>query len=219
MRHLAMLINAPMQSWGLGGGGLDTRTTAQYPTRSGIIGMLAAASGIFRDDESGLAQLNKLAIEVLVFRPGQVMTDLQTIGAAHVDKRKIPRTADGKKHRVAMTHRQFISGGCFGVILSGSDGIAKQVMDALHSPTWPIYLGRRSFPVTNATWESLATFGDIENARAHLTDASGLSAIMKVVELNGPKPGATVMQTWPVNFAAKKYSPVWVLAEKVPGSR
>ena len=50
---LALLLDAPMQSWGHASR-FERRTTALHPTRSGIFGLLAAALGINKhaDDEA-----------------------------------------------------------------------------------------------------------------------------------------------------------------------
>ena len=45
MRHLALYLRAPLQSWGASSKFGD-RGTIDAPTRSGLLGMIAAACGI-----------------------------------------------------------------------------------------------------------------------------------------------------------------------------
>ena len=45
MSTLLLRLAAPMQSWGISSK-FDRRTTNMEPTRSGVIGMLAAAMGV-----------------------------------------------------------------------------------------------------------------------------------------------------------------------------
>jgi CRISPR system Cascade subunit CasD len=57
---LALLLDGPMQSWGYSSR-FDRRTTALHPTRSGIIGLLAAALGINKYGSDEGKQLARLA--------------------------------------------------------------------------------------------------------------------------------------------------------------
>ena len=51
---LALLLDGPMQSWGHASR-FERRTTALHPTRSGVLGLIAAALGIDKHapDEGG----------------------------------------------------------------------------------------------------------------------------------------------------------------------
>jgi len=55
MSTLLLKLAAPMQSWGLASK-FDTRDTAREPTKSGVIGLLAAALGINRDNNEELTR-------------------------------------------------------------------------------------------------------------------------------------------------------------------
>ena len=63
MSTLLLRLAAPLQSWGLESK-FDTRQTGREPTKSGIVGLLACALGIARDDQAALAELNALAIAI-----------------------------------------------------------------------------------------------------------------------------------------------------------
>ncbi len=177
------------------------------------MGIIGAACGIRRDDVTGLAKLNELAIDVMVYRPGTVETDLQTIGARHNDIRRVPITANKKKHRVAKTFRQYLAGAVFGVILSGEDALVKTVHQAILDPVWPFFIGRKSYPATIGLLASLKMFDDMAGTRLHLDALSGMPAQTIVRELDGPVPGATMMQTRPLNFSLREFAPVWLIAE------
>lgn len=43
--YLALLLDAPLQSWGFASR-FERRTTALHPTKSGIIGLICAAMGL-----------------------------------------------------------------------------------------------------------------------------------------------------------------------------
>ena len=63
MATLLLRLAAPLQSWGADSK-FETRKTNREPTKSGIIGLLAAALGLRRDDAAGLARLNGLHFAV-----------------------------------------------------------------------------------------------------------------------------------------------------------
>ena len=63
MATLLLRLAAPLQSWGADSK-FETRKTNREPTKSGVIGLLAAALGLRRDDAAGLARLNGLHFAV-----------------------------------------------------------------------------------------------------------------------------------------------------------
>ena len=56
---LALLLDGPLQSWG-NSSRFDRRTTALHPTRSGVIGLIAAAMGIDKHAPDEAEQLRRL---------------------------------------------------------------------------------------------------------------------------------------------------------------
>ena len=68
LRSLVLILHGPMQSWGGLATTEATRPTLVYPTRSAIIGLLAAAQGFARDHELGWAC--QLVVTVRADRPG-----------------------------------------------------------------------------------------------------------------------------------------------------
>lgn len=64
-----------MQSWGTRSR-FDHRETWPYPTKSGVVGLLAAALG--RDRAEDVSDLAALRMGVRVDKPGVLMVDYQT---------------------------------------------------------------------------------------------------------------------------------------------
>src|SRR5574337_252649 len=58
--HLALLLDAPMQSWGFESR-FQRRTTGLHPTKSGVIGMICAAMGLAKGSVEERAMLPMLA--------------------------------------------------------------------------------------------------------------------------------------------------------------
>ena len=80
MPTLLLRLAAPLQSWGANSK-FEIRTTEKMPTKSGVVGMLAAALGLGRDAD--LSALNALKFGVRADREGEDITDFHM---AHSEK-------------------------------------------------------------------------------------------------------------------------------------
>lgn len=137
MATLLLRLAAPLQSWGADSK-FETRKTNREPTKSGVLGLVAAALGLRRDDEEGLARLSKLRFGVRVEREGDLLVDFHT---AH--------RVDGKKETSWVTYRHYL---CDAVFLAGLESDDRawlgEIEAALRRPVYPPFLGRRSCPPT-----------------------------------------------------------------------
>lgn len=145
MTALILRLAGPLQSWGEHSA-FTTRDTQPFPTRSGLIGMFAAAKGYRRGAD--LTEFDDLEITVRIDRPGVMIRDFHTIGGG--DPHHSPRTADGKRRTpgkgTIVTHRYYLSDAAFTVAVAGPDDTIDQLAQALTRPWWQPYLGRRSCP-------------------------------------------------------------------------
>ena len=90
MATLLLRLAAPLQSWGADSK-FETRKTNREPTKSGVIGLLAAALGLRRDDAAGLARLNGLHFAVRADREGSLLwISTQPIGKRIGKKARLP---------------------------------------------------------------------------------------------------------------------------------
>ena len=78
MWTLLIRISGPMQSWGTHSR-FDHRYTDIAPTKSGIIGLLAAVQGRPRDAD--IADLSNLPMGVRIDRPGMLMSDFRRLAS------------------------------------------------------------------------------------------------------------------------------------------
>lgn len=132
MPVLLLRLAAPLQSWGVESK-FDTRRTLGYPTKSGVIGLVASAMG--RERTEPLDDLNELEIGIRVENEGRQIRDYHT--------------ADGEKDKKYITHRFYLSDATFLVGLEHKDaGFIEKIEDALKHPAFPLFLGRRSCPPT-----------------------------------------------------------------------
>ncbi len=142
MHVLLMRLAGPMQSWGTQSR-FDMRDTGLEPSKSGVIGLICAAMG--RPREASVEDLSSLRMGVRVDREGMMGRDYHTA-------RNVIR-ADGSKGGVVPSNRYYLADADFLVGLEGNDpNLLKHVQDSLASPYWPLFLGRKAFPVTQPVY-------------------------------------------------------------------
>ncbi|MGQ4266825.1 type I-E CRISPR-associated protein Cas5/CasD [Nocardiopsis changdeensis] len=143
MTGLLLRLAGPMQSWGEHSAFGD-RDTLSFPTRSGLVGMFAAAQGVGREDP--LERYDGLRLTVRIDARGLHMTDFHTVGGGLPRERTVP-TAEGKRRpegaTTIVTRRSYLADAVFTVAVTGPG--AGEIGRALLSPHWQPYLGRRSF--------------------------------------------------------------------------
>jgi CRISPR system Cascade subunit CasD len=150
MAILYIRLAGPMQSWGTQSR-FTHRDTGLEPSKSGVIGLLCAALGKSRDESgsSDLPRLSELAglkMGVRVDRQGTMERDYHTAGGIHrKDNRYGVPTADGKSGRTVTSERFYLADAVFLVALQGDEDLLHRVNEALKSPVWQLYLGRKAF--------------------------------------------------------------------------
>ncbi|MFF4734471.1 type I-E CRISPR-associated protein Cas5/CasD [Streptomyces sp. NPDC001262] len=144
---LLLHLSGPLQSWGTHSR-FNERDTARFPTRSGIIGLLAACLGRRRGEP--VDDLARLSLTTRTDRPGILLRDLHTVGGGLPAKATVT-TAEGKKRPPAqgtlLSHRYYLADAAFTAALTGTNqALLTECAQALNFPHWPPYLGRRSCP-------------------------------------------------------------------------
>ena len=130
MSTLLLRLAAPIQAWGAESK-FERRVTLREPTKSGVIGLLAAALGRMRGE--CLNDLSALNFGVRIDQPGQLLRDFHTA-----------RPTGAKNPYV--TERYYLMDAVFVVGLEGEPGFLCDLEKAIQSPFYPLYLGRRSCP-------------------------------------------------------------------------
>lgn len=151
MPSLLLRLVGPMQSWGTTSR-FDQRDTGKEPSKSGVIGLLAAAIGIDRGNWPDLEPLSRLSMTVRHDRPGAPKRDYQTAGCATGD---VIIKADGNPSKAGgvVSNRFYLADAAFLVVLGSDDAaLLERAHDALRNPAWPLALGRRSYVPSEAVW-------------------------------------------------------------------
>lgn len=131
MSTLLLRLSGPLQSWGISSK-FNRRTTGMEPSKSGVIGMLAAALGRSRD--SPVDDIASLRFGVRVDQKGTVVRDYHTVHKWGVEKMSY------------ITNRYYLADATFLVGLEGDRNLLEKLDNAVRNPTYPLYLGRRSCP-------------------------------------------------------------------------
>ncbi|QSB06528.1 type I-E CRISPR-associated protein Cas5/CasD [Natronoglycomyces albus] len=143
MTALILRLAAPLQSWGERGT-FGEKDTADFPTRSGLLGLIACAAGIKRGHSLG--SLSDLDFTVRIDRPGVRIIDFHTVGGGYPRHQGIP-TADGKRKNTAIiTRRHYLADAVFTVACTGPRQAVDKAASAVAAPRWQPFLGRRSCP-------------------------------------------------------------------------
>lgn len=132
MKVITIRLAALLQSYG-NVATFNHRTTSLHPTKSAVIGIIAAALGYRREDDR-ILELNQLEFAVRIDQPGTVMEDFQTV---KWNKNK------GSK----LTYRDYIQDAVFLVAFGSDDNeLMDKIFSALRRPKFALFLGRRSNP-------------------------------------------------------------------------
>lgn len=159
MSVLLLRLAGPLQSWG-SAARFARRTTESAPTKSGVIGLLAAAQGRRRDAD--LSDLAALEFGVRVDQPGTRLRDFHT--AHHSDTLKA----------MPLSERFYLADAVFVAGVSGEAGLVQRLYEALLEPVFLPYLGRRSCPPARPVTIAEPLEGELEQTlREARWEASG----------------------------------------------
>ena len=145
MPTLLLRLVGPMQSWGTISR-FDQRDTGKEPSKSGVVGLLAAAMGIDRENWTDLEPLLHLSMGVRHDRAGVPRRDYQTAqNIISADRSKI--------HETAVTTRDYLADAAFLVgVAAADDALLGRLHAALRDPVWPLALGRKSYVPSEPIW-------------------------------------------------------------------
>ncbi|MEU5160141.1 type I-E CRISPR-associated protein Cas5/CasD [Streptomyces sp. NPDC020875] len=131
MSTLLLRLAGPLQSWG-SASRFTRRGTENAPTKSGVLGLLAAAQG--RPRTADLSDLAALRFGVRIDQPGTRLRDFQT--AHHADSGKA----------MPLSERFYLADAVFLAGVEGETAFLQRLYEALLAPVFLPYLGRRSCP-------------------------------------------------------------------------
>ncbi|GAA5056272.1 CRISPR system Cascade subunit CasD [Thermocatellispora tengchongensis] len=241
MTALLLILDAPMQSWGVRSR-FTVRDTATEPSKSGVVGLLAAALGIPRDADDRIRALATLRMGVRVDREGVLAEDYHTAqGVIRAREKPFRDRKDGLPPTPAMrstlsavvSRRAYLSDAVFLVALEEPQSPSHllpalpELHTVLRSPHWPLYLGRRSFvparPVVDADpAEALSPLSLDEILHAHPWQGAGIGPrpqhLRTIIDTDPTARDAELRYDLPVSFRSedRRYHPRYVRTFHVP---
>lgn len=201
---LLLWLEAPLQSWGFDSR-FGRRDSLDFPTRSGVLGLLCCAMGAGGEQREWLELMARQTQTVLAFglsKEGKegarkahsrqpLLRDFHMVGSGYDDQDiwqslLIPKTSEGKKPNgsgTKMTYRYYLQDMAFAVLLTVPEVEAQVITTALQAPAWDLYLGRKSCVPTDFIYRGL--FVDEQQARQaalELATAKERLALFQVLE-------------------------------------
>lgn len=214
---LLLRLEGPMQSWGYRSR-FDYRDTALEPTRSGVIGLICAAMGITRDEyKDHLERFDPIRMGVRVDEPSYWRSvfprmayqdprperDYHTAGGDRREPREYGVIkADGSGIDTVISSRDYLADASFTVGLQSADAdLLSAIADALRSPKFFLFLGRKSFPLTIPPVgpDDMPRPGTLED---HLLAAGDKKRVMLEVP-----DGERTQHDWPLCFGQRRFKP------------
>lgn len=192
--HLALLLSAPLQSWGFASR-FQRRGTGLHATKSGVVGMICAALGLEKGGDAErelLPQLTSLRMtSIAIAHDYSRLEDFHTVEGT--------RRASGKANPdPVVTRRQYLADARFGVILQGDRSLLDTVAAALRDPVWGVWFGRKSCIPAEPVFRGL--FATESEARQALIGDTPFESFTTVEEVANFADGTDSINDQPVSF-------------------
>ncbi|MBC8524895.1 MAG: type I-E CRISPR-associated protein Cas5/CasD [Chlorobium phaeobacteroides] len=212
---LLLWLEAPLQSWGADSR-FGRRGTIDFPTKSGILGMLCCALGAGGEQKELLAEMGKLRQTVLSFRRSKereaLLRDFHMVGSGYDDKNPwetllIPKKSDGTpavNGGSKITYRYYLQDAAFAVITEVPSGKSTLFADSLENPCWDIYFGRKCCAPTDFIYRGCFNTESIAIGKAlEIAQEKKLMEDFRVVD--GEHEGETIiLNDVPIQFGEQK---------------
>ena len=154
-QYLVFQLHGPMASWGVDAPG-EVRHSHELPSRSALLGLLAAALGIRRDEEERLSDFNRhYSFLLCASRDPRWARDYHTVQmpkevrkARYFSRRE--ELQDPELLSALISRRDYYTDAWWMVgvaITPDAPWTLEQLQKALQHPVFPLYLGRKSHPL------------------------------------------------------------------------
>jgi|SRR5690554_6177180 len=172
--YILLWLEAPLQSWGHDSK-FGRRDSLDFPTKSGIFGLLCCALGAGGEQTKLLASWAERDLQVIAYAPSNtprqpLLRDFHMVGSGYDNtdlwqNLLIPKKSDGYKAvngGSKLTYRYYLQDMAYAVMLQGPKAELVDLDAALKNPVWDLYLGRKNCVPTEIIAQGI--YSDLEQA-------------------------------------------------------
>jgi CRISPR system Cascade subunit CasD len=223
-KYMVLWLEAPLQAWGASSR-LWYRDTLDFPTKSGIIGMLMCGMGRSGEQKEFLASLSSLDHTIFSFlntnnigdrtfisKKEVNLRDFHMIGSGY-DKKdpweylNMLKNFEGKKADGGskITYRYYLQDAFFAAIIEIPESLEAEITEGLTAPVWELFLGRKCCIPSDIIFRGCFDTKD-EAASKAMEIANDKSLGLKFTVKDGAHDGDEIftINDIPVTFGEKK---------------
>lgn len=213
-----MWLEAPLQSWGCDSK-YNRRSTSQFPSKSGVLGIVLSAMGKGGEQRELLDKLSSTDLQVDCFArefqlENSTLEDFHMVGSHYNESDPwenllIPKNSEGKKAvggGQKLTYRYYLQDMAYATYLQVPDEHINDVGDALIDPVWPIFLGRKCCIPSEIIFQGIYSNKAecIEKAKEIANEKSRKLTSSVLQENDIEKGDVIVLNDVPVQFGQRK---------------
>jgi len=168
--YVLLWLEAPLQAWGYDSK-FGRRDTLNFPTKSGLLGLICCALGSGGEQRSLLAEFADLDLQVISYarktKDGRLLPqepllrDFHMVGSGYDTSDPwqnllVPKTSGGKKAvggGTKITYRYYLQDRAFAVAFQVPEHLLEMLIHHLQNPVWELYLGRKSCAPTEMIFQ------------------------------------------------------------------
>lgn len=204
--HLLLWLEAPLQSWGVDSR-FGRRDTLQFPTKSGVLGLLCCSLGAGGSQLELLSEMGPLQQSVIAFKKTKdplmrnsktritepLLRDFHMVGSGYDASNPwqdlmIPKKSNGERAvggGSKITYRYYVQDSAFAVALEVPLQKIAEFSTALSNPCWDLYLGRKCCVPTDIIFRGCYETEDVAFSRAQeIAEEKNLVEEFRVIEGN-----------------------------------
>lgn len=219
IKHVLLWIEAPLQSWGCSSK-FGPRSAGEFPTKSGIYGMILAGLGLPGKQIEFLKEISRYHQTVISYKKSgnqsPKLIDFQMVGNGYDSENNkednwysmnIPKKLDGGSSvggGSKMVFKHYLQNAVFAVIQEADDEFAEQIKSAMTEPVFDVFFGRKNCIPTDIIFRGI--FDSIEEAKNRafeIAEGKRLLLDFEVSEVN-QTPEEIVINDVPLQFGERK---------------
>ncbi len=201
---LVLRLDGPFQSWGFDSQ-FNRRNTGLLPTKSAIAGICCAALGLQRGsgaEHNFLSVFDSIKMTAIAIPKTKNGVKLSVRRLQDFHTVQNTKTAEGKTKDCHITHRQYLTDACFGVLLEGSSVSLADISVGLRNPKWGVWLGRKSCIPTSPVFIGLEN--NRKTALSLILGDADIELFTRQEEVDNFSDGLDSLPDSPVSFASER---------------